>query len=117
MRLLGIEEESTQRDLFTFECEECEHIEARVSAPHRSAQAADILRPFPNLRMSSSPKRLYSWLLIATLVCCCYLVKMRSIEKRPPPVTKMARAPPMIEIFFRKLLYWPICCGPAGYSQ
>ena len=24
-------------------------------------------------------------------------------------------APPMIEIFFRKLLCWPICCGPAAH--
>jgi hypothetical protein len=47
----------------------------------------------------------------------CYLASTRSREKRPPPVTKIATAPPMIEIFFRKLLYWPICCGPAGYSQ
>lgn len=30
MRLLGIEPESPQRDLFTFECEECEHIAVRA---------------------------------------------------------------------------------------
>jgi predicted RNA-binding Zn-ribbon protein involved in translation (DUF1610 family) len=30
MRLMGIEPESPNRDLFTFECEKCEHIEARV---------------------------------------------------------------------------------------
>jgi predicted RNA-binding Zn-ribbon protein involved in translation (DUF1610 family) len=29
MRLIGIEPESPQRDLFTFECEECAHIEVR----------------------------------------------------------------------------------------
>jgi len=29
MRLLGIEAESPERDLFTFECEECELIEVR----------------------------------------------------------------------------------------
>jgi predicted RNA-binding Zn-ribbon protein involved in translation (DUF1610 family) len=29
MRLLGIESESARRDLVTFECEECEHIEVR----------------------------------------------------------------------------------------
>ena len=29
MRLLGIEPENPKRDLFTFECEECEHIEVR----------------------------------------------------------------------------------------
>jgi hypothetical protein len=33
----------------------------------------------------------------------------RSREKRRAPVTKIVNAPPMIEIFFRKLLYWPIC--------
>src|SRR5437899_4579998 len=47
----------------------------------------------------------------------CYFASTRSSEKRPAPVTKIVNAPPMIEIFFRKLLYWPICCGPAGYSQ
>ena len=40
----------------------------------------------------------------------------RSREKRPAPVTKIVNAPPMIEIFFKKLLYWPICCGPAGQA-
>ena len=30
-------------------------------------------------------------------------------------VTKIVNAPPMIEIFFRKLLCWPICCGPAAH--
>ena len=29
MRLVGIEPERPKRDLFTFECEECEHIEVR----------------------------------------------------------------------------------------
>jgi hypothetical protein len=29
MRLMGIEPEGPRRDLFTFECEECEHIEVR----------------------------------------------------------------------------------------
>ena len=29
MRLLGIESESPLRDLFSFECEDCEHIEVR----------------------------------------------------------------------------------------
>jgi hypothetical protein len=29
MRLMGIEPESPKRDLFTFECEDCEHIEVR----------------------------------------------------------------------------------------
>jgi hypothetical protein len=34
-----------------------------------------------------------------------YFASIRSKEKQPPPVTRITSAPPMIEIFFRELLY------------
>jgi hypothetical protein len=34
MRLMGVERESPQRDLFTFECDECETSKLEASASH-----------------------------------------------------------------------------------